>query len=195
MRTKTHGHRLFPLLLVAGICLLLPLLAFAAEGSEDRWGIWFGAGRFFNLALVAAVLVWAAKKPLASFFENRSQSIREQLEEAQRAREAAEAKLAEIETRMSGLDGEIQALRAEAEKQAQEDQRRILEEAERDAQKVLDRARQEIAGMTRAAQIELKKHAAELAVRLAEESIRRGIDDEDRKRLFAGFITRMGARE
>jgi F0F1-type ATP synthase membrane subunit b/b' len=49
--------------------------------------------------------------------------------------------------------------------------------------------------MTRSAQIELKAHAAALAVRLAEERIRRDITDEDRARLFERFVSRVGGGE
>jgi len=184
---------LLPAYLLVTALLLFPCTALAAEGSEDRWGLWFGLGRFFNLALVAAVIFWAARKPLANFFANRSESIRRQLAEAQEARLAAEAKLAEIEARMSHLDDEMQAIKLNAEKEAEQEHRRLIAEGKRDAEKVLERARQEIEGMTRAAQTELRKHAAELALQLAEARIRSEISDEDRRRLFDGFVTRVGA--
>lgn len=181
-----------------GICawalLSLPAGLLAAEGSADRWGLLYGAGRFLNLALVAAVLVWAARKPLANFFAARSESIREQLAEAQKAREDAEARLAEIEAKMSRLEDAVRAIQAVAEREAREEHQRLLEEAERDAEKVLERARQEINGLTRAARLDLKKHAAELAVRLAEDRVRQEIKEEDHRRLFAGFISRLGER-
>ncbi|MBM3789760.1 MAG: hypothetical protein FJW35_05350, partial [Acidobacteria bacterium] len=178
-----------------GAWILLPALAFGAEGSGDRWGFWlFGAGRFFNLALVVAVLVWAAGKPLANFFENRSQSIRRQLQEARKARAEAEAKLAEMEARMSALSDAVREVREEAEEQAREERRRLTEEAGRDAEKIIDRAGEEIRGLTRAAHLELRRHAADLSVKLAESRIRSEIGDEDRKRMFAGFVDRLGAR-
>ncbi len=180
--------------LVAAVVLLLPEAAFCAEGGE-RWGAWLTIGRFFNLALVIGVLVWVARRPLASFYASRSATIREQLAEAQKAREEAEAKLAEVESRMRNLDAELRALKETAEKEGQEEFARLEAAAERDAQKVIDRARQEIEGMTRAAEIELRAHAAELAVRLAEERIREEIGPEDRARLFSRFVTRIGGKE
>lgn len=182
--------------LLPGLAALLccPAALAAAEATEDRWGLWFGAGRFFNLLLVVAVVVMAARKPLAAFFAGRSESIREQLAEAQKARREAEARLAEMEERMGRLDEELRALRAEAEQQAQDEYRRLEGQAEREAEKVLERAREEIAGMTRAARIELQRHTAELSVKLAEEKIRREISEEDRKRLFEGFVNRLGGQ-
>ncbi len=190
MKPRTESRVLLVLFAAVSLCLC-PEAAFCATGA-DRWGPWLTIGRFFNLALVVGVLVWVARKPLAAFYASRSATIREQLAEAQKARIEAETKLAEVESRMSRLDDELRAMKEAAEKEGQEEFERLAAAAERDAQKVIDRARQEIEGMTRAAEIELKTHAAELAVQLAEERIRQEIGPEDRRRLFARFVTKIG---
>jgi F-type H+-transporting ATPase subunit b len=189
---KSRAESIIPLsLLVAAGLLAFARPALAAEAG-DRWGVLLTIGRFFNLALVIGVLIWIARKPLAEFFAGRTATIREQLEEARNARMEAEAKLAEIESRMSRLDDELRAIKESAERDGQKEYERLVAVAEQDAEKVLERARQEIDGMTRAAQNELKAHAAEIAVRLAEEKIRRDLTDSDRERLFDRFITRIG---
>jgi F-type H+-transporting ATPase subunit b len=178
-------------LLLLGVAVLIPGVALAAE-EGDKWGIWIPLGRFFNLALVIGILVWVARKPLQSFYASRTQMIRDQLAEAQAARKEAEAKLAEIESRMSRLDDELREIKEQAEKDAQEEYLRLLSAAERDAEKIIERTRQEIEGMTRSAQLELKAHVAELSVQLAEEKIRQKITDEDRSQLLSGFVTKLG---
>jgi F-type H+-transporting ATPase subunit b len=175
--------------------LLLPAMALAAEGSGDKWGPWLTIGRFFNLALVIGVVVWVARKPLASFFAGRTQSIQEQLAAARKAREEAEAKLGQLESQMSHLDEELRELEAAAKKEAQDEYQRLLTETQHDADKIVERARQEIDGLTRTAHMELKAQAAELAVRLAEEGIRREMTDQDRDRLFMRFVTKLGAKQ
>jgi F-type H+-transporting ATPase subunit b len=144
--------------------------------------------------LVVGVLVWISRKPLSNFFSSRSQSIREELAEAQKARMEAESKLAEIELRMSRLDDELKEIANTAEKEAQDEYHRLLAAAEGDAQKIVERSKQEIEGMTRAAQMELKQHAAELSIQLAEDKIRSEITDADRERLFARFVTKLGGK-
>jgi F-type H+-transporting ATPase subunit b len=171
--------------------LLLPETVFASE-EGNAWGIWFDLGRVFNLLIVVGVLVWIARKPLSNFFANRSQSIREELAEAQKARLEAESKLAEIEARMSRLDDELKDIAGASEKEGQEEYQRLVAAAEQDAQKIVERSRQEIEGMTRAAQLELKQHAAELSVQMAEERIRHEFTPADRERLFSRFVTKLG---
>ena len=147
---------------MAGL-LLLPHAAWAAEGSGDKWGPLLTVGRLFNLALVIGVVVWVARKPLRSFFASRTQSIQDQLAEARKVREEADAKLAQIESQMSHLDEELRQLEADAEKEARDEYQRLLVEAEQDSNKIVERARQEIEGLTRTAQMELKAHVAELS--------------------------------
>jgi F-type H+-transporting ATPase subunit b len=144
------------------------------------------------LGIVVFVLVWIARKPLKEFYASRTLAIREQLVQAQQAREEAEAKLSAIEARMGHLDEELNQIKTSAEQEAQQEYQRLIADAERDAEKIIERARQEIDGMVRTASMALKAHVAELSVRLAEEKIRTEITDEDRSRLFGNFVNQLG---
>jgi len=172
----------------------LPGALQAAEEAGGGWGTLLGIGRFTNLIIVCSVLVWVARKPLANFFAGRSQSIRDQLAEAQKARSDAETRLAEIAARMASLDDELKEIRAAAEREAQAEHQRLIAEAERDAQKIIDQAKREIEGMVRAAQLELRAHAADLSVALARQKIEGEITDADRSRLFTRFVTSFGGK-
>ena len=187
MRLKTLGGML-PVLLVLAGCLLGAEPLLAADGSEGGWGIWLFIGRLFNLAVVVGLLVWVARKPLANFYASRSESIREQLAEAQRARAEAEAKLAEIESKMSRLDQELGEMKAAAEKDAELEYKRLIEAADEESRKIVGKAKEEIDGITREAYLDLKAHAAELAVTLAGQKIQGQITEEDRRRLFENFL-------
>lgn len=175
-------------LLILTLALASPAVALAAEGESGWGGVVLTVGRFFNLAVVVGVLVWVGRKPLRTFLANRTDTIHKQLAEAQTARQQAEAKLAEIEARMSRLDAEVAEVAAAADRDAGAEYQRLIREAERDADKIVARARQEIEGLTRAAELDLRREAAELAIRLAEERLRIEIRDEDRSRLFARFL-------
>ena len=187
MRLKTLRGML-PVLFVLAGCLLGAEPLLAADGSEGGWGIWLFIGRLFNLAVVVGLLVWVVRKPLANFYASRSESIREQLAEAQRARAEAEAKLAEIESKMSRLDQELGEMKAAAEKDAELEYKRLIEAADEESRKIVGKAKEEIEGITREAYLDLKAHAAELAVTLAGQKIKGQITEEDRRRLFENFL-------
>ena len=187
MRLKTLRGML-PVFFVLAGCLLGAEPLLAADGSEGGWGIWLFIGRLFNLAVVVGLLVWVARKPLANFYASRSESIREQLAEAQRARAEAEAKLAEIESKMNRLDQELGEMKAAAEKDAELEYKRLIEAADEESRKIVGKAKEEIDGITREAYLDLKAHAAELAVTLAGQKIKGQITEEDRRRLFENFL-------
>lgn len=193
MNTPSARILVSMMLLTAGKAVL-PEIAFAAE-EGNKWGVWLDIGRFANLILVVAFLVWVARKPLANFLSSRTQEIHEQLAEAQKARKDAETKLAQMESRMSRLDDEIREIKIAAEKEAQEEYQRLLTAAEQDAGKIIERSKQEIEGITRAAQQELKLQVAELSMKLAEEKIRGEINEVDRQRIFSRFVIRLEGKE
>jgi F-type H+-transporting ATPase subunit b len=165
------------------------------ESAEGGWGSLLDVGKAVNLILVMTVVVWVARKPLANFFAGRSQAIRDQLAEAQKARLEAETRLAEIHSRMSSLEEELLEIRAVAEREARQEHQRLIADAERDAQKIMERARREIEGMTRTAQLELRAHVAELSVRLARQKIQTEMTADDHRRLFARFVAGLGGKE
>jgi F-type H+-transporting ATPase subunit b len=115
--------------------------------------------------LVLAVLVgWFLLKTLPKTFRQRNTSIQKDLVDARTATEEASARLSVVEERLSKLDQEIAAMRAQAEKDSVHDEQRIKASVEEDKQKILAAAEQEIATATSLAQRQIQQYAAELAI-------------------------------
>jgi len=125
-----------------------------------------------NFAIVAVVIVWASKKNLPAVFRNRTSSIQKSIEEARRASEDANQRLAQIESRLSRLDDEIAQMRVVFEREAAAEEQRIQRAAEEDARRIVESAEQEISQAAKAARRELTSYAADLAVTLAAKQIR-----------------------
>jgi F-type H+-transporting ATPase subunit b len=125
-----------------------------------------------NFAIVAGLIAWFAKKNLPAMFRARTAYIQKSLEEARKASEDANRRLAEIESRLGRLDDEILAMRAAAEKEAVAEEERIKAAAAEDARRIIASAEQEIAAALKAARRELTTYAADLAVTLASKQIR-----------------------
>ena len=111
---------------------------------------------------------------------------------AQEERNAALAKLEEVEGRLSRLDAEVEAIRVQAQKEAAEERARIERTTEDDARKLREQAQREIESASKAARAELRAYAAEQSVRLAEEMIRRDIRPEDDTRLMNEYVEELG---
>ncbi len=109
--------------------------------------------------------------PPGPYMRQRSVLIVQAMEEARKASEDANRRLAEVEARLSKLDVEIGGMRAAAEKEAAAEEQRIKAAAVEDARKIVESAEQEIAAAAKSARRELTAYAADLAVSLAKKQI------------------------
>jgi len=142
-----------------------------------------------NFVVVAAVIVWAARKYLPGIFSARTAAIQKAMQEAQKASEEARRRLAEIESRLMRLDVEIGMMRDAAEKEAGAEEARIQAAVQEDARKVVESAQQEIAAAAKTARRELTAYAADLAVGLAQKQIHvDAATDQTLVRKFAGEL-------
>jgi F-type H+-transporting ATPase subunit b len=144
-----------------------------------------------NFVVIAAAIVWAARKYLPGIFRDRSAAIQKAMQEAQMASEDARRRLAEIESRLMQLDGEIGMIRNAAEKEGAAEEARIQAAAEEDARKIVTSAEQEIAAAAKAARRQLTAYAADLAVGLARKQIH--VDAATDQTLVRNFAGQLGA--
>jgi F-type H+-transporting ATPase subunit b len=115
--------------------------------------------------LVLAVLVgWLLVKTLPKTFRDRNTAIQRHLVNARTVTEEARARLSSVEERLSKLDDQIAAIRAQAEKDSALDEQRIKAGVEAEKQKILADAEQEIKAATSLAQRQIQRYAAELAI-------------------------------
>jgi len=144
-----------------------------------------------NFVVIAGVIIWAARKYLPGIFSDRSAAIQKAMQEAQKASEEARHRLADIESRLMRLDGEIGMMRDAAEKEGVAEEARIKAAAEEDARKIVAAAEQEIAAAAKAARRQLTAYAADLAVGLARKQIH--VDAATDQALVRNFAGQLGA--
>jgi F-type H+-transporting ATPase subunit b len=176
------------MILSAAISLLF------AEGGETHWYNIPGweAWKFFNLFVFVGVLVYFLKKPLSQSLVARREAIRRDLMRAQEERNAAQAKLEEVEARLARLNAEVEAVRAQSQKEAAAERERVERATEEEMRKLREQAQREIESAGKVARQELRRQAAEESVRLAEEMIRRDMRPEDDARLVGEYVEELG---
>ena len=138
-----------------------------AEGNPNEL-LW----KWANFALLAGGLGYLVYKKAGVFFRSRTEAIRQGIEEADRLRREAEARLAEMDERLKNLETEIESLRHHARGEMAAESERIRRETEESLRKMREQAEQEIASAAKAARHEVRAQAAELAVSLAAGKIR-----------------------
>nr|Q1IIG4.2 RecName: Full=ATP synthase subunit b; AltName: Full=ATP synthase F(0) sector subunit b; AltName: Full=ATPase subunit I; AltName: Full=F-type ATPase subunit b; Short=F-ATPase subunit b [Candidatus Koribacter versatilis Ellin345] len=144
----------------------------------------------FNFAIVFALLGWAMKKNLPGVFKARNESIQRGIAEARAASDDAKRRLADIEARLSKMDGEVAAIRAVTEKESAAEEVRIREAAEADVKRILESAENEIDAATKQARRDLKSLAAGLAIDLATRKLH--VDQQTDESLVRSFVAQLG---
>jgi F-type H+-transporting ATPase subunit b len=170
------------------------LLAFAGA-EETRWWDYpgFELWKFVNLAIFVLALVYilTRKAKLGEIFKARRESIKRELARAEQERDAALAKLKEVEERLGLLDTEVATIKEQSVREAAEERERIAHSTEAEIAKLSEQALREIERAGKAARKELRRYTAEQSVRLAEEIVRREIKPEDDARLIASNIEEL----
>jgi F-type H+-transporting ATPase subunit b len=174
---------------------LLPALALAAEhgGNPHEAGHhdidWYSLTmQSITFVVFVVGLLAVARKPVAKYFLTRHEAVKAAVGEAQQAKALAEAKAREYDQKMKDLDAELKKLETTLAGSAEAEKKRLLEEAEAAAKKVQKDAEVAIATELSKAQEQLRHETAELAVKLAEDILRREIKADDHKRLVDDFV-------
>lgn len=149
--------------------------------------------RVMNFAVLFIGLFLVLKKPVAQALGGRIQGIKEQLEELEEKKKAAEAKLAEYDARMAELDKEAEALLAEYVKQGEDAKAKILKEAETAAEKLKEQASKNIEYEFQQAKADLKAEIVEKALAKAEAIIKEKINSDDQEKLVDEYLEKVVA--
>ena len=177
------------------IIVLTASLAIASggEGHADSGAllkdfIW----RALNFLIMAGILVYFVAKPVKNALKGRTESIASNLEEAQKAREEAEAKFAEYDEKLNKAEAEIEQIAAELKKEGELERDKIIAAANEQAEKIKQEAEKSAAFEIARARAELQKEAARLAIDLAEELLKKNMTDKDQSNMVDDYMKKVG---
>ncbi len=150
--------------------------------------------RWINFAILAGVIVWVFGKLLPPVFRKRAEAVSSAITDATNAKAAADAQLRDAESRLANLQKEVAELRALAEREAVAEVERLRAATHSDAQKIAAAAIAEIEATERAARLELKALAANLAVDGAETLLAKQLTPKAQESLISNFVKTMEGR-
>ena len=182
-------------ILLALVFSLLVGTAIAASGGHDEepspWTAYMIAWRVVNTVALLALLVYFLKKPLVTFFSERTAQIGKDLDGAKGEREKAERTLKEYEQKIAGMEQELEKMRAELKKAADAESEKVVANAERMAEGIIEAARIAAEQEVRKAKAELQNEAVELAVQTAETLIREKMSAGDQKKIVEDYLVKV----
>lgn len=182
--------------IVVLLLLLAPAVASAAsEGGHEGGFISLDKSLIvqgINFLILLFILQRLFYKPFLAKMEERTQAIQKSLDEAQAARAAAARQQEENEVRLRAAHAEAAAIRAQALKDAADEQRRLVDAARAESQRLVETAKAQMDADVRRAREELRREVADLATAIAEKLVRRSLRDEDHRRIVADAIAKVG---
>lgn len=180
----------FLLLLAGGV-----VPAVAAEGGETH-GLsfmdWFW--RFLNFGILVFVLVKYGGTALKDHLRQRRELIEKSIREAREAKDLAQKALAEVEERLRLKDRELAEIKAAAAGAGERERQRLIEDGERLKEKILAQARTNIDYELKRAKDAIRAEAAETALQLAEEKLKRSLTNDDQERLLQESLKLLGGK-
>ena len=188
MRKLAAGGVFATCLLVSASCsslLAQPSEADKENNAEGLSPIWAWA----NFAILAGALGYLAVKKGGPWLAARSLAIRKGIAEAQEIRADAEARAAAVDRTLANVEAEIEALRGHAREEQAAEAERIRQQTASDLLRIQEHATSEIDAAGKGARLELKRYAAQLAVDLAEQKIRRQMTPALQSVLVENFVT------
>jgi F-type H+-transporting ATPase subunit b len=150
--------------------------------------------KWINFAIVAGLIAWVFLKLTPPFFRKDAETISSAISKATAAKAEAERQLREAEEKLAKLEREVAQLRATAQREMAAETERLTAITQSDREKVKLAAKAEIEAAERAARLELKKIAANLAVDGAESLLTAELTPRVQESLVAAFVKSLEGR-
>ena len=166
----------------------------AEEGGKDATERANELFKWINFAIVAVALVWVFARALPPKFRQNADNISSAIAKATVAKAEAERQMSDAEVRLLRLPQEITQLRATAQREAAAEAERLRDVTQRDVEKVALAAKGEIEAAERAARLQLKVIAANLAVDGAESLLAKELTPKTQESLVSSFVASLEAR-
>ena len=175
-----------------GLSLGTALAASGGDSGSKGWQNldWY---RLMNFVVLAGVLVFILRKPVAQALSSRIKDIKEQLESLEVQKAEAEKQLARYNEKLSQLESEAEEIVDDYIKQGNEAKAKILKEAERTAEKLQAQARRNIEHEFDKAKQKLQQEVVESSLQKAEESLKKEITAQDQDKLVDEYIDKVVA--
>jgi F-type H+-transporting ATPase subunit b len=141
-----------------------------------------------TFVIVLMILRWAAWKPLVGALAAREEKIRSSLEQAEQARQQAQALLEEHRKAVAAAEDQVQRILTEGRTLADKQRVEINEKAQASARHLLAQAKEEIQREKDAALQQLRTEVADLAIGVAGKILDKNLDTPAQRSLADAAI-------
>jgi F-type H+-transporting ATPase subunit b len=147
---------------------------------------------FFVLSVLLAKFAW---KPLLQTLEERERTIREALEQAQKARADAEETQRRNQEILAQARRETALIVEQGKRDAETLRAEILAQARKEAQDLVEQGKKQVQFEQKQAIEQLRRQVADLAIQAAERLISRSLDDAKQRELLDDYVRNLTSME
>jgi F-type H+-transporting ATPase subunit b len=144
---------------------------------------------FITFSLLLFILKKFAWKPLLDALGSREESIRTDLQRAEKAREESERLVAEHKLMIAKADEQVRGMIEEAKKAGEKVRDSVVSAANEQARQMILQASAEIVREKDTALAQLRSEVADLAIRAAEKILGEDLNDARHRNLVDSFIS------
>jgi F-type H+-transporting ATPase subunit b len=150
--------------------------------------IWTLISFFILLILLKKV----AFPPILKGMKKREETIKQQLEEAQKTKKEAENLLEDYKRQLAEARSEAQKIINEGKSLGENMRKEIVQKAQQESNQIVKRAQEEIELQKQKAILELQEKIADLSIMAATKIINKSLNTEDNRRLVEEYVSKVG---
>jgi len=144
--------------------------------------------QWINFGVLVFILYWILYKPLVKFLDERNAKLKDDMDSAKAGREEVERLRQEYQAKFTELKTESIRYLDETKKKALDERAIILQEARKEAERVMAGSRKEMNFEAESIKQELKKEISKLVIDCASQVLEREVKEADHKRLIHSFL-------
>lgn len=141
--------------------------------------------------VLLVVLSKFAFGPIAKALKEREDKIRADVQNAEKARQAAEARLKEYEARLAKAEEEARKILSQAVADAERSATTLKAHAQQEAEEIRERGRKDLENEYARAIVQFNEHVAEVSTSIAEKILRRNINAADQSELIRSSLQQL----
>jgi len=150
-------------------------------------------GQMINFIILLTLLIFFGYKPIRKMLDERSDRIRQSMEQAEATKQEYENARIEVDKRISKARDEGQLMVGQAEKAGEKVKEEARQEARKEAQAIVEKTRAEIERERDNTINELRKEFVDIAILAAEKVISNTLDKEKHRLLIEKTLEESAA--
>lgn len=147
---------------------------------------------FGILAVLLAKFAW---KPLLQTLQDREKTIKDALDQAQKAKVEAEETLRRNQEVLAQARRDTAQIVEQGKREAESQKSEILAQARKEAQDLVEQGKKQVQFEQKQAMDQLRRQVADLAIQAAERLIARSLDDSKQRELLDDYVRNLTSME